>query len=163
MDNGTHWRDMLTSQGRGGRQVGGESTPPPPSPAPAEPQIDEDLSLDQAEYRPWLLQRGRTRPAALLDLRWFDPRASLWLGCAIAYHQLAAVEYIGERMLSLDFGKRQFVLEGEGLGELVRRIQEGSVIAIQEYAASVWPQRPVGPFVAAIKRLGPTQEGTPPR
>ena len=153
MDNGTHWRDMLNQQGRSGRQVGGEPSPPPPSPAPMEPQIDEDLSLDHAEYRPWVLQRGRTRPAALLDLRWYDARGGLWLGCAIAYPHLAAAEYIGDRMISLDFGKRQFVLEGEGLNELVRRIQEGSVISIQEYAASVWPTRPVGPYISAIKRL----------
>ena len=162
MENGTHWRDMLNQQGRSGRQVGGEPAPPPPPREPAEPDDDEALSLDVAEYRPWVLQRGRTRPAALLDLRWYDTRGGLWLGCAVAYPQLAAAEYIGDRMLSLDFGKRQFVLEGEGLSELVRRIQDGSVIAIQEYAAAVWPQRPAGPYVAAIKRLGASMEGKPP-
>lgn len=163
MDNGTHWRDMLNQQGRGGRQVGGEAPPPPPSRPPVEPEREEPLELDMAEYRPWVLQRGRTRPAALLDLRWYDARASLWLGCAIAYPHLAAAEYIGDRMLSLDFGKRQFVIEGEGLNELVRRIQEGSVIAIQEYAAAVWPRRPEGPLVTAIRRLGGSPEETPPR
>ena len=152
MSNGTHWRDVLQQQGHGGRQVGGEPAPPPR--IPIEPDVDDDLPLDMAEYRPWVLQRGRSRPAALLDLRWFDARASLWLGCAIAYPQLAAAEYIGDRMLSLDFGKRQFVLEGEGLRELVRRIQDGSVILIQEYAASVWPRRPAGPIITSIKRLG---------
>jgi hypothetical protein len=165
MDNGTHWRDMLNQQGRSGRQMGGEdspqshSVPPPPlSPAQGEREVEDDLTLDMAEYRPWVLQRGRTRPAALLDLRWYDARAGLWLGCAIAYPQLAAAEYIGERMVSLDFGKRQFVLEGEGLAELVRRIQDGSVIRIQEYAAAVWPQRPSGPVVTSIRRVGPNKE-----
>lgn len=164
MENGTHWRDMLNQQGRGARQVGGEpptAQPAPPRP-PAEPEREEPLELDMAEYRPWILQRGRSRPAALLDLRWYDARASLWLGCAIAYPQLAAVEYIGDRMVSLDFGKRQFVIEGEGLNELVRRIQEGSVIAIQEYSASVWPLRLEGPFVTAIKRME-TQNAVLPR
>lgn len=160
MDNGTHWRDMLNQQGRTGRQVGGDPAPPPlPQ---AEPDLD-DPALDMAEYRPWLLQRGRSRPAALLDLRWFDARASLWLGCAIAYPQLAAAEYIGDGMLSLDFGKRQFVLEGEGLSELVRRIQDGSVIRIQEYAPSIWPRKPIGAIINSIKRLGAAMEGPPPR
>lgn len=154
MDNGTHWRDMLNQQGRGARQVGGEAPLPPPSLTQAEPEREEPLELDMAEYRPWVLQRGRSRPAALLDLRWYDARASLWLGCAVAYPHLAAAEYIGDRMLSLDFGKRQFVIEGEGLAELVRRIQEGSVIAIQEYAKAVWPRRQEGPVVFSIRKLG---------
>ena len=161
MTNGTHWRDVLQQQGHGGRQAGGEPAPPPR--LPIEPDVDDDLPLDMAEYRPWVLQRGRSRPAALLDLRWFDARASLWLGCAIAYPQLAAAEYIGDRMLSLDFGKRQFVLEGEGLRELVRRIQDGSVILIQEYAASVWPRRPLGPIITSIKKLGAAMDSIPPR
>ena len=162
MTDGTHWRDMLNQQGRSGRQVAGEPAPAPLAPVLG-PDDDDGLSLDMAEYRPWVLQRGRSRPAALLDLRWYDARASLWLGCAIAYPQLAAAEYIGDRMLSLDFGRRQFVLEGEGLSELVRRIQDGSVVAIQEYAASVWPRRPTGPIVTTIKRLGAAMEGTPPQ
>jgi len=163
MDNGTHWRDLLTQQGRGGREIGGNSSPPSPPPAPTaspgELPLDEELPLDMAEYRPWVLQRGRTRPAALLNLRWYDARAGMWLGCAMAYPQLVAAEYVGERMVSLDFGKRQFVLEGEQLGELIRRIQDGSVIAIQEYASAVWPQRPTGPYIASIRRIGPAREG----
>lgn len=155
MDNNTHWRDMLGQQGRSARQVGGEppTAPPAPQRPPSEPEREEPLELDMAEYRPWILQRGRSRPAALLDLRWYDARAGLWLGCAIAYPHLAAAEYIGERMLSLDCGKRQFVIEGEGLSELVRRIQDGSVIAIQEYAPSVWPQRPAGSIINSIKKV----------
>jgi hypothetical protein len=160
MDNGTHWRDMLNQQGRGARQMGGEGSQPSqsapqtsPPPAQGEREVDDDLTLDMAEYRPWVLQRGRSRPAALLDLRWFDARAGLWIGCAIAYPQLAAVEYIGDRMVSLDFGKRQFVIEGEGLNELVRRIQDGSVIRIQEYTAAVWPHRLTAQVITGIKRI----------
>lgn len=156
MDSGTHWRDMLTQQGKATRELGGGTTPPAPAPAvaPDPLPLDEELTLDLAEYRPWVLQRGRTRPAALLDLRWYDARAGMWLGCAMAYPQLIAAEYVGERMLSLDFGTRQFVIEGEGLNELVRRIQDGSVLAVQEFAPSVWPQRPAGPVVTRIQRLG---------
>jgi hypothetical protein len=166
LDNGTHWRDMLNQQGRGARQMGGESSPSalPPSPltpTQGEREVDDDLMLDMAEYRPWVLQRGRSRPAALLDLRWYDTRAGLWLGCAMAYPQLAAAEYIGDRMVSLDFGKRQFILEGEGLAELVRRIQDGSVIRIQEYAAAVWPHRPVGAVIKSIKRVGKDTDTIP--
>ena len=161
MENGSHWRDMLNQTPRGAQQLGGD--PPAPARAPRELDKGDDLTLDMAEYQPWVLQRGRARPAALLDLRWYDARASLWLGCAIAYPQLVAAEYIGERMVSLDFGKRQFVLEGEGLSELVHRIQDGSVIAIQEYAPSIWPKRSGGPIVSSIKRVASRADATPPR
>jgi hypothetical protein len=161
MDNGTHWRDMLAQPPRGAQQLGGD--PSVHSRAPHELDRDDDLTLDTTDYQPWLLQRGRARPAALLDLRWYDARASLWLGCAIAYPQLVAAEYIGDRMVSLDFGKRQFVLEGDGLGELVRRIQDGSVIAIQEYTPAIWPKRLAGPIVSSIKRVVAGADATPPR
>lgn len=163
MDNGTHWRDILNQQGRTGRQVGDD----PPSGGlgnPTKPDgqpRDDELELDMSEYRPWILQRGRSRPAALIDLRWYDARAGMWLGCAMAYPQLVSVEYVGERMVSLDFGKRQFVLEGEGLIELVRRIQDGSVVAIQEYAPALWPQRPSGPCITSIKRVTSAREAAP--
>ena len=118
-----------------------------------EPDDDERLLLDSAEYQPWVLQRGRSRPAGLLDLRWYDAKARLWLGCAIAYPQLVAAEYVGTAMLSLDFGKRQFVLEGVGLEILLNRLRDYSVIAVQEYAPSLWPQRPTGPIISSIKRV----------
>lgn len=121
---------------------------------------DHDGEFDPAIYRPWILQRGRSRPAALIDLRWYDARAGMWMGCAMAYPQLVSVEYAGERMVNLDFGKRQFVLEGEGLIELVRRIQDGSVVAIQEYTPSLWPQRPSGLCITSIKRVTPAREAT---
>ena len=131
MDNGTHWRDRLLQQGHGTREVGGSTSPPLPPIASAPPTpelpLEEELPLDMAEYKPWVLQRGRTRPAALLNLRWFDARAGMWLGCAMAYPQLIAAEYVGERMVSLDFGKRQFVLEGEQLGELRR---QGTIVVV---------------------------------
>ena len=106
-------------------------------------------------YRPWVLQRGQGRPAMMLDLRRYEPKSGFWSGWAIAYPQLAAVEYVGDKMLSLDFGLRKFVLEGDGLRELTERLQQGAVLAIQEYARDVWPRRPDGPFISTIRRVGP--------
>ena len=116
---------------------------------------DEALALDLTEYRPWVLQRGRGRPAMMLDLRRYEPKSGFWTGWAIAYPQLAAVEYVGDKMLSLDFGVRKFVLEGDGLRELTQRLQDGTVVAIQEYCKAVWERRPDGPFISSIRRVGP--------
>lgn len=141
------------------RPQGASSVPPMPARELAE---DEALALDLTEYRPWVLQRGRGRPAMMLDLRRYEPKSGFWTGWAIAYPQLAAVEYVGDRMLSLDFGLRKFVLEGDGLRELTERLQQGAVLAIQEYSQEVWAHRPDGPFVSAIRRAG-LEAGTQPR
>lgn len=149
MDQNTNWRGMFEKDRPSGRSMGG------PTPVERdEPPDDDEREIDLAEYQPWVLQRGRGRPALMIDLRTFDAKSGLWIGWALAYPQLAAVEYVGERMLSLDFGPRKFVLEGDGLGELVKRLQQGGVLAIQEYTASVWQRRPVGPIVTAIRRAG---------
>ncbi len=55
--------------------------------------------------------------------------------------------------LSLDFGARQFVIEGSGLDELVRYLQLGAVMAAQEYAGQIWPARPSGAVVTAINKI----------
>jgi hypothetical protein len=91
----------------------------------------------------------------LLDLRRYEPKSGLWIGWQLSYPHLQAVEYIGERMLSMDFGTRQFVIEGSGLSELVRHLQQGSVQMILEYSAQVWPQRASGPVISAITKVGP--------
>ena len=114
---------------------------------------DDPLAPDLAFYRPWIIQRGRSRPALLLNLRRFDPRSGLLIGWQASYPHLVGADYIGERMLSLDFGVRQFVIEGNGLGELVRHLQQGSVLAIQEYSARIWPEFPAGPVVTAINKV----------
>lgn len=149
---GNQWRSMFEEKRPSGRGMGG--TPPA---APAErdgPSDDDQREIDLTEYRPWVLQRGRGHPALMLDLRRFEPKSGQWVGWAIAYPQLAAAEYIGERLLSLDFGPRKFVLEGDGLLELAKRLQQGAVLAIQEYAAAIWPRPPDGPIVTAIRRAG---------
>jgi hypothetical protein len=74
-------------------------------------------------------------------------------GLAAKLPTLLAAEYTGDRLLSLDFGSRQFVIEGRGLDELARYLQQGSVVAIHEYASSVWPMRPDGAFIAAISKI----------
>jgi hypothetical protein len=137
-----NWREMF--EDRNGEPRGSA----PPSAAAEEP-------LDAAEYRPWIVQRGRTQPALLLNLRRYDPRSGLLLGWQASYPYLVAADYVGERMISLDFGTRHFVIEGTGLGELLRHLQQGTVLAIQEYCPQVWPQRPDGPVVTAIKKVEP--------
>ena len=136
------------------RGAGGAAGVPPPM---AEDERDEDaLALDLAEYKPWTVQRGRSRPAMMLELRRFDQRSGLWIGWQLSYPSLVAVEYVGDRLLTLDFGTRLFALEGQTLTELARHLQQGAVLAVQEYAASVWPARPAGPIISAIRNLSAT-------
>jgi|SRR3954468_7254542 len=138
-----NWREMFEDE------KGGSPGAAPPVGA------EEARALDAAEYRPWIVQRGRTQPALLLNLRRYDPRSGLLLGWQASYPYLVAADYVGERMISLDFGTRHFVIEGSGLGELLRHLQQGTVLAIQEYCPQVWPQRPHGPVVTAIKKVEP--------
>jgi len=143
---GTNWRDMFEQE----RPRSGEAAAQSPS-TPVEEE--ESIAPDLALYRPWIIQRGRTRPALLLNLRKFDPRSGLLIGWQASYPYLVAADYVGERMLSLDFGSRQFVIEGSDLTELVRHLQQGTVLAIQEYSIKVWPELPPGPMVTAINKI----------
>jgi hypothetical protein len=142
------WRGMFEQPGGGGRPPAGV---PPAPPNRAEPGEEEGPSLDLSVYRPWILQRGRSRPAMMLDLRRFEPRSGMWTGWAVAYPHLVAVEYTGDRLVSLDFGTRQFVLEGQGLGDLVRHLQLGIVVAINEYAPTVWAAHSNGGVISTIR------------
>jgi len=134
------------------------AAPPDPAPGAAMPpgDITDDAAMalaeDQSEYRPWVLQRG-TRPVMMLHLRRRDPKSCLWMGWEISYPHLIACEYTGDRLLSLDFGVRQFMLEGRGLDELARHLQTGSVLMVQEFAADVWSLPPDGPRITAIRKL----------
>lgn len=138
-----NWREKF-EQGRNGGPL-----PPPPLPAEEEETVAPDLAV----YRPWIVQRGRTRPALLLNLRKFDPRSGLLVGWQASYPYLISADYVGEKMLSLDFGRRQFVIQGTNLSELVRHLQQGTVLAIQQYSSQVWPQLPPGPVVTAIDKV----------
>ena len=112
------------------------------------------LARDTTEYAPWVLQRGRARPAMMLHLRRFEPKSGLWNGWQLSYPHLIATEYTGDKMLSLDFGTRQFMLQGLGLDELAARLQQNSVLMIQEYSDKVWPTRPAGGFISSIAKVG---------
>ena len=144
-----NWREMF-EQNR--REPSADGVPPPQR-EPDEGELDVP-SLDLTEYKPWVLQRGRGRPALMLDLRRFEEKSGLWVGWQVSYPNLIAVEYIGDKMLSLDFGLRQFMIEGQGLDELTRYLQQGSVLAIQEYAPKIWINSGDGPLVRSITKLG---------
>lgn len=145
-----NWRALFEQPGRnGGGQV--------PMREEA-PEYDAGPELDPASYKPWVLQRGQSRPTMMLGLRRYEPRSGLWIGWLLAWPQLIAVEYIGERMLSLDFGTRQFVLEGRGLDELARHLQQGSVVTVLEHTREIWPALPDGPVVSAIRKIGAVNE-----
>jgi hypothetical protein len=169
----THWRQMFERRQEkpAGQDENAPAGIPPSVPTngyddgyqatqsdiapPSLPAITEEAALalaaDRQEYRPWILQRNRTRPAMMLHLRRYDPRSAFWIGWVVAYPSLVAVEYIGEAMLSLDFGMRQFMLEGRNLGELVNHLQEGTVLCVQEYAASYWPVQPASAVISKIQ------------
>lgn len=138
-----NWRDRFDQERDG----------PPPAPPSAVMDDDDPVAPDTVQYRPWIIQRGRSRPALLLNLRRFDPKSGLLIGWQASYPYLVAADYVGGRMLSLDFGSRQFMIEGTDLSELVRHLQQGSVLAIQEYSAQVWSALPAGPVVTAINKV----------
>lgn len=173
----TNWRSMF-ERGRQDRPPGGGATQHPASPSPRQaastpsfgyddgydparhdaapmpPQQVADeaamaLAEDIQEYRPWILQRG-TRPLMMLNLRRFDAKAGHWMGWQVSYPHLIAVEYVGGKLLSLDFGTRHFVIEGTGLGELARHLQTGAVQAVVEYTPEAWVTPPEGAVIRAI-------------
>ncbi|RYM05713.1 hypothetical protein [Sphingobium cupriresistens] len=146
---GTQWQERLFGEGAG-PSTGPTRTPAPPDDAALE---DDVIAPDLRNYRPWIIQRGRSRSATMLGLRRFDPRGGHWLGFGLPYHGLFAVEYVGDKMVSLDFGMRQFVIEGRGLDELAQRIKQGSIATILEYAPAIWPDSPQGAIVTSIRRV----------
>lgn len=170
--NPSNWRSMFERGGYGQPQTPrGKQTPPPgfddgyrPPPhgtdgrAPlSHADITDEaamaLALDAPEYKPWVLQRGSGRPAMMLHLRRFEPKSGLWMGWQMAYPHLVAVEYIGDKMLSLDFGTRQFVIEGNCLEELARHLQSGTVLMVQEFSNSVWQHSQGGGTISSIHRI----------
>lgn len=149
---GTNWQESLFGQARPGGALPGQ---PAASAPPDDAALEDDATApDLQTYRPWIIQRGRSRTASMLGLRRFDPRGGHWLGWGLPYHGLFAVEYVGDRLVTLDFGMRQFVIEGRGLDELARRIKQGAVAMVMEYAPTIWPDAPPGPVVTGIQRVG---------
>ena len=88
-----------------------------------------------------------------LDLRRFEPRTGECVGTQMSYPMLCAVEYIGDGLISLDFGIRQYIIRGRGLAELHRHLQTASVLAIHEHSERVWPSVNEGPIVTSIERI----------
>lgn len=141
------WQEMYERKAPpapvGGARVGGTD------------DVPHQLDPEPTEYRPWVLQRGSGRPAMLLDLRRFEPKTGTLTGSLVSYPQLMAVDYWGDRVVTLDFGSRHYVIEGTGLGDLPRWLQQGAVLAIQEYSARIWPLEIGGPTVHRISSIGP--------
>ena len=130
----------------------GESARAPLTPEEITDEATMALAFDTHEYRPWVVQRG-TRPVMMLHLRRYEPKSGLWMGWQLSYPHLIAVEYVGERMLSLDFGTRQFVIEGTGLSEFARHLQTASVQTVLEYAPDIWISPPLGPVIKSIRSV----------
>jgi hypothetical protein len=177
MEPRSNWRDMFergrSEQPQDSARPSPEARAPGPSadrhtpPQDAAPIAPEDITAEAAmaladdthDYRPWTVQRGRMRPAIMLHLRRFEPRSGLWMGWQLAYPHLIAVEYTGDRMVSLDFGSRQFAVTGNGLGELVGHLQTGNVLTITEYSKALWPTSPAQARVDAITCFGSQPPG----
>jgi hypothetical protein len=141
------WQSMFDSPERTGPRTTGRETEAHNGPLETD---DADLD-DAAEYRPWTMTRGS--PAMLLHLRVFEERSGIWKGWMLPYSSLYAVEYLGDQMISLDFGPRQFVVAGHGLDELSRHLQQGHVACVQQYSSMVWPALPGGPTITAITKM----------
>lgn len=142
---GKNWTAMFEPSPRG-------ASAHAPEAAPAMEEVTELPAHDTGGYRPWTLQRGSSR-ALMIDFRRYEPRMGRWNGWAIAYPQLVGIDYTGDALLGLDFGKVQVIVEGRGLDELARHLQQGTVIAIHEYAAPVWSQPGAGAMVSAIRKV----------
>lgn len=122
----------------------------------AQDEFDELPGIDPREYKPFFLQRGRSRPAMFLDLRSIDPRSGALTGTMLSYPQLVAVDYVDDHTILLDFGMRHVRIEGEGLAELIARLHSGSVSVVQAWSPKIWgAEEPKGkPIVRSITYLG---------
>lgn len=146
-----NWRDRFEPQ----RPIGSATSAPPMQPEPARAELahDDGPDLDLSVYRPWTLQRGRSRPSMMIDFRRYDARSGMWSGWALSYPHLVGIQYTGARLLSLNFGARSVMVEGNGLDELVRHIQQGTVTAVQQFASEIWGAAPRSAVVTVIRDL----------
>lgn len=131
------------------------STQPVESREEAQDEFDELPGVDPTSYKPFFVQRGRSRPAMFLDLRCFDARSGALKGTMLSYPQLVAIDYVDDHTILLDFGMRHVRIEGDGLAELIARLHSGNVSVIQAWSPKIWGERePTGPIVRAITHLG---------
>ena len=140
-----NWTEMFDGPSRGAPE------PVPPG-SSAEPY--DDLTLNaREEYKPWSLQRGRSRPVMMVEFRRHEPRSGLWTCWALTYASLVSLEYTGDQLLSLAFGTCVVIVHGRGLDALARHVEEGAVMAVHEHAPSLWAAPSHGPTVSRIERI----------
>lgn len=144
-----NWQEMF--EPRKAAMVGQVSTAT--SASTAAPTDEGVPAPDLKVYQPWILQRGRSHPAMFIDFRRFDPKSGLLMGCQMSYPMLTSIEYTGDRLLSLDFGMRKFVIEGCGLIDLARHLQQGVVLAVQEYSEAIWKTKSEPNAITRIVRF----------
>lgn len=83
---------------------------------------------DEGAYQPWGSSRDGSRPA-FLDLRRADGTGEM-----IAYPYIIRITYSGDSLISmLCIGGQVVTIEGQGLGELVRRLQVQEVAFVHEF------------------------------
>ena len=145
---GKNWTDMFEPS----KPFTARTAPPPPP----DPEYDDApvAGRETGDYKPWTLQRGAGRPSIMIDFRRYEPKSGLWMGKQLSYAHLLAVEYVGDRMVSLDFGTRSVVIEGRGLDELARHLQQCSVTIVHEHAPRLWAVAPDGAIVSTIRDIG---------
>ena len=86
-----------------------------------------DSGQPEEGYRPWGTARDGEKPL-FLDLRRADGTGEM-----IAYAYVMRVAYSGDSLVSLICaGGTAFTIEGQGLGELVRRLQAQEIAFVQE-------------------------------
>lgn len=153
----SNWQDMF--EPRRATMVGQVSTAT--SASTAAPTDEGVPAPDLQVYQPWILQRGRSHPAMFIDFRRFDPKSGLLIGCQMSYPMLTSIEYTGDKLLSLDFGLRKFMIEGVGMIDLARHLQQGIVLAVQEFSEAVWKEKSEAGVVTRIVRMDIQPERRP--
>ena len=90
-------------------------------------RLVHDSGQPEEGYRPWGTARDGEKPL-FLDLRRADGTGEM-----IAYAYVMRVAYSGDSLVSLICaGGIAFTIEGQGLGELVRRLQAQEIAFVQE-------------------------------
>ena len=104
-------------------------------PAPIIRLVHDAEPAETEGYRPWGTARDGEKPL-FLDLRRADG-----IGEMIAYAYVMRIAYSGDSLVSLICaGGTAFTIEGQGLGELVHRLQAQEVAFMQEFDEKRWGQ-----------------------
>lgn len=96
-------------------------------PAPIIRLVHDSGQPEEEGYRPWGTARDGEKPL-FLDLRRADGTGEM-----IAYAYVMRVAYSGDSLVSLICtGGTAITIEGQGLGEFVRRLQAQEIAFVQE-------------------------------